>query len=115
MHGGVVDNVTYTARMALIARTAVIQARVFPGVKEASERVLYRIGLNMSEAMEIFLRRLIVDERIPFEIIALDVAQLSNEATATASKSISTDRNLSSRSDDRTKGKGRRKKITKSF
>lgn len=91
--------------MSLIARTAVIQARVFPGVKEASERILWRIGLNMSEAMELFLRRLIVDERIPFEIIALDVTQFSNEATetATASKSISA------------AGKGKRKKFSKDF
>jgi addiction module RelB/DinJ family antitoxin len=66
--------------MALVLRTATIQARVFPPVKEASERVLSRIGLNMSEAMELFLRRVIVDERIPFELVALNTAQLDPAA-----------------------------------
>lgn len=66
----------YAAVMALITRTAVIQARVVPVIKEASERILWRIGLNMSEAIEIFLRRVITDERIPFEICALDTELL---------------------------------------
>jgi addiction module RelB/DinJ family antitoxin len=52
--------------MSLIVRTANIQARVVPAIKEASERVLWRIGLNMSEAMELFLRRIIIDEKLPF-------------------------------------------------
>jgi addiction module RelB/DinJ family antitoxin len=46
--------------------------RVTPGIKRASEEVLRRIGLSMTEAMELFLRRMIVDQRIPFEVIALD-------------------------------------------
>lgn len=71
-----VDNVPYTPVMALITRTAMIQARVFPPVKEASERVLSRIGLNMSEAMELFLRRVIIDDRLPFEVVALDMTRL---------------------------------------
>jgi addiction module RelB/DinJ family antitoxin len=62
--------------MSLITRSAMIQARVFPPVKEASEAILWRLGLNMSEAMELFLRRIIVDERIPFDIVALDAAVL---------------------------------------
>jgi addiction module RelB/DinJ family antitoxin len=49
-----------------------LQMRVTPGVKHASEEVLRRIGLTMTDAMELFLRRMIVDQRIPFEVIALD-------------------------------------------
>ena len=59
-----------------------IQARVFPPIKEASERVLWRIGLNMSEAMELFLRRVIVDEKLPFEVVALEEATLDNVISA---------------------------------
>lgn len=66
-----VDIVPYTARMSMATRSAYIQARVVPAVKEASERVLWRIGLNMSEAMELFLRRIIIDEKLPFEVVAL--------------------------------------------
>jgi addiction module RelB/DinJ family antitoxin len=73
-----------------LARTATIQARVFPPVKAASEQILWRLGLTMSEAVEIFLRRIIVDERIPFEIVALDVVQLS-DLHDTASASVTAD------------------------
>jgi len=62
--------------MNRIIRSSQIQARVFPPIKDASERVLWRIGLNMSEAMELFLRRVIVDEKLPFEVVALDEAVL---------------------------------------
>jgi addiction module RelB/DinJ family antitoxin len=62
--------------MSLFTRSATIQVRVMPLVKKASEEVLFRIGLNMSEAVELFLRRVIVDERIPFDLIALETAQI---------------------------------------
>jgi addiction module RelB/DinJ family antitoxin len=62
--------------MTLVTRSATIQVRVMPLVKAASERVLWRIGLNMSEAIELFLRRMIVDERIPFDVVALQTFQI---------------------------------------
>ena len=67
--------------MSLLMRTALLQARVTPDVKLASEHVLRQIGLNMTEAMELFLRRVIIDQRIPFEVIALDDATLASAAT----------------------------------
>jgi addiction module RelB/DinJ family antitoxin len=63
--------------MELMTRTATLQMRVTPGVKYASEKILHRIGLSMTQAMELFLRRVIVDERIPFEVVALDSATLA--------------------------------------
>jgi addiction module RelB/DinJ family antitoxin len=50
--------------------------RVTPAIKFGSERVLRRLGLTMTEAVELFLRRMIVDERIPFDVVALDAAAL---------------------------------------
>ena len=58
--------------MQLMARSATLQMRVTPGVKHASEKVFHRIGLSMTQAMELFLRRVIVDEKLPFEVVALD-------------------------------------------
>jgi addiction module RelB/DinJ family antitoxin len=58
--------------MSRIIRSAMVQVRVTPGVKWASEQVFWRIGLNMTEAMELFLRRVIVDQKLPFEVVALD-------------------------------------------
>ena len=54
-----------------------LQMRVPPEIKCASEHVFRRIGLNMTDAMELFLRRVIVDQKIPFEVIALDQATLT--------------------------------------
>jgi addiction module RelB/DinJ family antitoxin len=82
-----VDIVLYTGTMAHFTRTASIQARVVPSVKTASERILNMMGLNMSEAVELFLRRVIVDKRIPFEIVALDVVDLEPTAQLHVGKS----------------------------
>jgi addiction module RelB/DinJ family antitoxin len=60
--------------MSRVIRSAMISVRVTPGVKHAAEEVLDRLGLNMTEAMEMFFRRVIVDQRIPFEIVAFDEA-----------------------------------------
>jgi addiction module RelB/DinJ family antitoxin len=60
----------------MLVRSATIQLRVTPLIKAASERVLWGIGLNMSEAVELFLRRVIVDQKIPFELIALETREI---------------------------------------
>jgi DNA-damage-inducible protein J len=68
--------------MSLFTRTATLQARVCPEIKFASEDVLRRIGLNLTEAMELFLRRVIIDQKLPFEVAALDHATLTALTTA---------------------------------
>jgi addiction module RelB/DinJ family antitoxin len=60
--------------MAQVVRSAMLSMRVTPAIKYASEKVLQQIGMSMTEAIELFLRRLIVDQRIPFEIAAIDPA-----------------------------------------
>jgi DNA-damage-inducible protein J len=60
--------------MSRVIRSAMLQMRVTPGVKHAAEEVLHRLGLTMTQAVELFLHRLIIDQRIPFEIVAFDPA-----------------------------------------
>jgi addiction module RelB/DinJ family antitoxin len=60
--------------MSRIIRGATLQMRVAPEIKLASEHVLRRIGLNLTEATELFLRRMIIDQRIPFDVVAFDNA-----------------------------------------
>jgi addiction module RelB/DinJ family antitoxin len=67
-------NSDHGLNMSRVIRSAMLSMRVTPGVKDAAEDVLCRLGLNMTEAMELFLRRLIVDQRIPFEVVSLDNA-----------------------------------------
>jgi addiction module RelB/DinJ family antitoxin len=69
----------------MLIRSATIQLRVTPRIKAASERVLWGIGLNMSEAVELFLRRVVVDQKIPFELISLEttpVGMLPEDSSA---------------------------------
>ena len=66
--------------MSLVTRTAILQARVCPEIKYASEQVLHRIGLNLTEALELFLRRIIVDEKLPFEVVAINDIRLAEIA-----------------------------------
>ena len=51
-----------------------VQMRTTPEIKLATEHALLRIGLNITEAAELFFRRMIIDQRIPFEVIAIDNA-----------------------------------------
>ena len=64
--------------MSRIIRSAMLQMRVAPEIKLASEHVLRRIGLNLTEATELFLRRMIIEQRIPFEVAALDNVTFTN-------------------------------------
>jgi addiction module RelB/DinJ family antitoxin len=66
--------------MSLVTRTAILQARVSPEIKYASEKVLKRLGLNLTEVMEMFLRRMVIDQRIPFDVVALNDTQLAQIA-----------------------------------
>jgi addiction module RelB/DinJ family antitoxin len=89
----------YTYGMELMTRTATLQMRVTPGVKYASEKIFHRIGLSMTAAMELFLRRVIVDEKLPFEVVALDSATLARivEDVSVQSRSSAGGRNVSKR------------------
>jgi addiction module RelB/DinJ family antitoxin len=71
-----VHNVGILKSMTAGTKSATIQVRVMPFVKAASEQILRRIGLTMSEAVELFLRRMMVDERIPFDVVALQSFQI---------------------------------------
>lgn len=49
-------------------RTSSIFARVEPQIKDQAEEVLERLGIPMSNAIDCFLRQVVYQQRIPFEI-----------------------------------------------
>lgn len=51
-----------------MARTSNIFARVEPEVKEQAERVLEQLGIPMSNAIGLFLRQVVLQRGIPFEM-----------------------------------------------
>lgn len=51
-----------------MARTANVFARVEPEVKEQAELVLDQLGIPMSNAVSMFLRQVVLQRGIPFEM-----------------------------------------------
>jgi addiction module RelB/DinJ family antitoxin len=60
--------------MARVIRSTMLQMRVTPAIRLALENVLERLGLDITEATEMFYRRMIIDQRIPFDVVAIDPA-----------------------------------------
>ena len=54
--------------MFAIARTSNIFARVEPEVKKQAELILEQLGIPMSKAIGIFLRQIVLQRGIPFEL-----------------------------------------------
>ena len=57
-----------SSEVTIMAKTATVFARVEPEVKEQAEIVLERLGIPMSNAVDMFLRQVVIQHGIPFEI-----------------------------------------------
>lgn len=67
-----------------MARTSNVFARVEPEVKEQAEMVLNQLGIPMSNAVGMFLRQVVIQRCIPFEMKLpankpLDMSQMIKE------------------------------------
>ena len=51
-----------------MARTSNVFARVEPEIKEQAEQVLEQLGIPMSNAVSMFLRQVVLQRGIPFEM-----------------------------------------------
>ena len=49
-------------------KTATIQTRIDPSVKNKAQRILNKLNISMSEAVSIFLTQVSLTNGIPFEI-----------------------------------------------
>ncbi|MDZ7767044.1 MAG: type II toxin-antitoxin system RelB/DinJ family antitoxin [Melioribacteraceae bacterium] len=49
-------------------KTATIQTRIDPKVKNSAQKVLNQLNISMSEAISIFLTQVSLNKGIPFEI-----------------------------------------------
>ena len=62
-----------------MAKTATIQARIDPEVKNKAQNVLSRLNMTLSEAISIFLTQVSLNRGIPFEIkIPNDLTRVSH-------------------------------------
>ena len=51
-----------------MARTSNIFIRIEPDIKEQAESVLEKLGIPMSNAVAIFLRQIVMQNGLPFEV-----------------------------------------------
>jgi len=51
-----------------LARTSNVFARVEPEIKGQAEQVLDRLGISMSNAVGMFLRQVVLQRGLPFEV-----------------------------------------------
>lgn len=54
--------------MRIVSRTSNVFARVEPEIKEQAEKVLDMLGIPMSNAIGLFLRQVILQHGIPFDV-----------------------------------------------
>ena len=59
-----------------MARTSNVFARVEHEIKEQAEQVLDRLGISMSNAVGIFLRQVVLQRGMPFEMKLLQEAPI---------------------------------------
>jgi len=52
----------------MATKTATVRARVSPSVKKEAEKVLARIGLSSSEAINVFYTRIAKEKAFPFSL-----------------------------------------------
>lgn len=51
-----------------MAKTDTLHIRVEPSVKQRAERTLNELGLSITDAINVFLNQVILNDGIPFEI-----------------------------------------------
>ena len=63
-----------------MSKTATIQTRVDPTIKQNAQNILKKLNISMSEAISMYLSQITLHKGIPFEI------KIPNEVTAKALK-----------------------------
>ena len=68
MHNAIVCDILIAKGCVDMARTSNIFARVEPQIKEEAEEILEKLGIPMSNAVGMFLRQIVMQRGIPFEM-----------------------------------------------
>ena len=71
-----------------MAKTATIQTRVDPVIKNNAQMILKRLNISMSEAISMYLSQITLHNGIPFEI------KIPNEVTAKTLKDSEMGKNV---------------------
>ncbi len=71
-----------------MAKTAMVIARVEPELKKDSEKVLKKLGISITEAVNLFLSQVRIQKGLPFEV------RIPNKTTLKAMKDAEEGKNL---------------------
>lgn len=85
-----------------MARTSNIFARVEPEVKEQAEEVLNQLGIPMSNAVSMFLKQVILQRGIPFEVKLPESVPLSYDSLTKEQFDIEIEKGISDIKNGRT-------------
>ena len=69
-----------------MAKTDTLYIRIEPSVKEKAEETLSELGLSISDAINVFLRQVIINDGIPFEIRKANYNRITLKAMDDAKK-----------------------------
>ena len=69
-----------------MAKTDTLHIRIEPRVKEKAEETLSELGLSISDAINVFLRQVIINDGIPFEIRKANYNRITLKAMDDAKK-----------------------------
>ncbi len=73
-----------------MSKTAMIRARMEPGLKEEAEQVLAKVGLTPTEAIRLFYRQVSLQRGLPFEVRIPNAATRGAIAEARTAKKLKT-------------------------
>ena len=68
LHIAIVCDILIAKGSVFMARTSNVFARVEPQIKEEAEEILEQLGIPMSNAVGMFLRQVVMQRGIPFEM-----------------------------------------------
>ncbi len=63
-----------------MAKTATVRARIEPGLKSEAEGILTQLGLTATQAISLFFRQLVLQRRLPFDLVLPNAGTLETFA-----------------------------------
>lgn len=87
-----------------MAKTSNLYVRLEPGLKEQAESVLGQLGIPVSNAVNIFLKQVVMQRGIPFEVKLPDTKPLNISALTDAELNMELEKGYTDYVQGKTKG-----------
>ncbi len=71
-----------------MAKGTFVQARIDPNIKAQARGVLDKLGISMSEAIGVYIRQIVLQQGIPFEL------KIPNQTTLQAVQQLESDKGV---------------------